>query len=209
MTAVRVMTRPIQRNRRPVEVLPPVEVTTQRLHFRPLAMSDHPQVLAAVRHSRETLEGRIPLNRPGESDEAMFVRWLETAVETDNNRTAWRRAAFLESGHFIGLFNLIRIEFGLEWTCEANWWVDRRFSGRGYATEGVDALLQFATTDMPVGLGMSRVRAMIQPTNHASLRIAEKLGLRDTGLTELIPVDESHRPHRLFEHACTPSVANR
>lgn len=199
MTAIRVMPFPTQRTRRPVEILPPVEVTTERLHFRPLAMADHPQVLAALRHSRETLEGRIPLNRPGESDEALFVRWLETAAETDNNRTAWRRAAFLENGHLVGLFNLIKIEHGLERGCEANWWVDRRFCGRGYATEGVEALIAFALADLPVGLGLTRVRAMIQPTNHASLRIAAKVGLRDTGVTDLVPVDSAQRPHRVFE----------
>lgn len=200
MTAMRVMTLQARRTRRPVEVLPPVELTTNRLLFRPLAMADHAQVLAAVRCSRETLLGRIPLNRPGETDEAMFLRWVETAAETDNNRSAWRRAAFLENGSFVGLFNLIRIEFGLEWSCEATWWVDRRFTGRGYATEGVDGLIQYATHDMPVGLGMTRVRAMIQPTNPASLRIAEKLGMRPTGAIELLPVGESHRPHAVYEH---------
>lgn len=206
MTAMRVMTLQTKRTRRPVEVLPPVELTTNRLLFRPLAMSDHAQVLAAVRCSRETLRARFPLNRTGETDEAMFVRWVETAAEADNNRSAWRRAAFLENGSFVGLFNLIKIEFGLEWSCEATWWVDRRFSGRGYATEGVDGLIQYATHDMPVGLGMSRVRAMIQPTNQASLRIAEKLGMRSTGAFELLPVGECHRPHAVYEHTVGVSV---
>jgi RimJ/RimL family protein N-acetyltransferase len=200
MTAVRVLTLPFQRTRRPVEVLPPVELSTDRLLFRPLSMADRPRVLAAVRNSRETLDARIPLNRPGETDEAMFARWVESAMESDNNRSAWRRAAFLENGTFVGLFNLIRIEFGLEWGCEANWWVDRRFTGRGYATEGVGALLRFATGDVPLGLGLHRVRAMIQPTNAASMRVAEKAGFRETGSVELLPVGEGvHRPHRVFE----------
>jgi [ribosomal protein S5]-alanine N-acetyltransferase len=206
MTAMRVMTLQTKRARRPGGVLPPVELTTNRLLFRPLAMVDRSQVLAAVRCSREALIGRIPLNRAGETDEAMFVRWVETAAQTDNNRSAWRRAAFLENGSFVGLFNLIRIEFGLEWSCEATCWVDRRFSGRGYATEGVDGLIQYATHDMPVGLGMSRVRAMIQPTNPASLCIVEKLGLRPTGAVELLPVGECHRPHAVYEHTVGISV---
>lgn len=200
MTVARLIKPVAHRARRAVEVLPPVELTTNRLFFRPLAMADRAQVLAAVRCSREALRGRIPLNRAMETDEAMFVRWVETAAESDNNRSAWRRAAFLENGSFVGLFNLIRIQFGLEWSCEANWWVDRRFTGRGYATEGVHGLLEYATHDMPVGLGLGCIRAMIQPTNAASLRVAEKAGMRPTGVVELLPLDEDHRPHAVYEH---------
>lgn len=199
MTAVRVMTLPFQRTRRPIEVLPPVELSTERLLFRPLSLADRRRVLDAVRHSRESLQGRIPLNRPEETDEAMLQRWVETAAETDNNRTAWRRAAFTESGVFVGVFNLIRLDYGLEWSCEAHWWVDRRFTGRGYATEGVRALMDFATADRPVGLGMSTVRAMIQPTNHASIRVAERAGLRPTGRTERLPLAGVDRPHLVYE----------
>lgn len=199
MQPTQVKTHTFQRTRRPFEVLPPVELTTSRLQFRPLAMADAGRVIAAVRHSRETLADRIPLNREGEPDHAMFRRWVESAAEGDANRTAWRRAAFLDSGTFVGAFNLIKIEHGLEWTCEATWWVDRRFTGHGYASEGVDALMHFATADIPVGLGLTRVRAMIQPNNPASLRIAAKTGLRDTGETELLPIGDAYRLHTVHE----------
>lgn len=199
MAAVRVMSLPSVRARRPVEVLPPVERSTERLLFRPLAMSDRAQVLDAVRCSRETLEGRVPLNRDGEPDAAMFERWAFRAAGDDRERTGWRRAAFLETGVFVGVFNLIKIERGLEWSCEATWWVDRRFTGRGYATEGAAALLAHALDDLPVGLGLSRVRAMIQPTNAASLRVAEKIGLSPTGERETLPVGGSERAHLVFE----------
>lgn len=194
----------MQQAYRPVEVLPPVEITTQRLFFRPLSLADRPAVLDAIAASRDTLAGRIPLNHDDESDDAMFTRWVESAAECDNNRSAWRRAAFLDDGTFIGLFNLIKIEFGLEWTCEINWWVDRRCAGLGYASEAVDAVLRFATDEMPTGLGITRVRAMIQPDNAASIRVAEKAGMRPTGATDLLPVDGEHRTHHAYE--CIPAL---
>lgn len=199
MTVVRIMTLPSQRVLRPVEVLPPVELTTDRLLFRPLALSDRLEVVRALVRSRGTLAERLPLNRDGESDDDLYVRWVETAVETDNNRSSWRRAAFLEDGRFVGLFNLIRIQFGLEWACEANWWVDRRMQGRGLASEGVEGMLHFATADLPVGLGLNRVRAMIQPDNLASLRVAEKAGMTPTGEIDLLEIAGSHRPHVVYE----------
>lgn len=205
MTAVRVMTLPLRRTRRPVEVLPPVELTTDRLLFRPLAMADRSQVLAAVEASRAALLHRIPLNRAldpdtTETDADMFERWVGAAVESDNNRSAWRRAAFLPNGRFVGVFNLIKIDRGLEWSCEANWWVDQRLAGRGLATEGVEALLRYATADLPVGLGLHRVDAYIQPDNTPSLRLARRLGMRDTAEMSLLDIDGVVRPHRLFQH---------
>lgn len=205
MTAVRVLNLPIQRSRRVVEVLPPVERSTDRLLFRPLAFSDRARVLAAVRHSREALETRIPLNRPGESDDAMFDRWVRSAADTERDRTAWRRAAFLPGGAFVGLFNLIRIEFGFESVCEANWWVDRRFTGRGYATEGVTALAEHALSDRPLGLGLDRIGAMIQPANGASARVAEKAGFRPTGRVEVLPVGGAERRHLVYERRAAPT----
>ncbi|MFK7883702.1 MAG: hypothetical protein AB8F26_05915, partial [Phycisphaerales bacterium] len=128
MTTVRVMNLPFNqqhagtRTARPVEVLPPVEVTTDRLNFRPLAMADRPYVLAALDRTRAMMIDRLPLNRTDadgqtETDDQLFTRWVETTIETDNNRTAWRRAAFLEDGTFVGCFNLIKVERGLDWRC--------------------------------------------------------------------------------------------
>lgn len=210
MTTVRVMTNPIHDHRpRPrtghlVEVLPPVEVTTDRLNFRPLALADRSQVLAALDRTRDAMVDRLPLNRAvdtdqtdgrSESDDAMFTRWVETTIETDNNRTAWRRAAFLEDGTFVGCFNLIKIERGLGWSCEANCWVDARFHKHGYASEGVEALLHFATADLPIGLGLHRVIGMIQPDNHASIRVAESLGFRRAEDADLLEINGVHRVH--------------
>lgn len=200
MTVVRVLTLPFQNRRgRPVEVLPPVELSTDRLLFRPLATPDRAGVLAALERSRPALDGRFPLNRRGETDHELFTRWVEAAAGGDNNRSAWRRAAFLDDGRFVGVFNLIHIQLGLEWSCEAGWWIDQAHTGRGLGAEGVEAILHFAMAELPVGLGMARVRAMIQPDNAASIRIAEKLGMVSAGHTEMLEIGGVHRPHIVYE----------
>lgn len=48
------------------------------------------------------------------------------------------------------------------------------YCGRGYAFEAARAVLDYARTE----LGLGRVTAFIAPTNHASIGLAEKLGLR-------------------------------
>lgn len=212
MTTVRVMNIPFQSPRngvlttRPVEVLPPVEVTTDRLNFRPLALADRTQVLAALDRTRDMMTDRLPMHRTDadgqtETDDQLFTRWVETTIETDNNRTAWRRAAFLDDGTFVGCFNLIKIERGLGWSCEANCWVDAALQGNGYAREGVEALLHYATADLPVGLGLHRVNAWIQPDNAACRRVFEGLGFGQTGQIDLLDINSVDRPHLGYSHS--------
>jgi RimJ/RimL family protein N-acetyltransferase len=58
------------------------------------------------------------------------------------------------------------------------WYViDRSRWGRGYAVEAALALLGLAFD----ALGLHRVAVDIDPRNHASLRVAEKLGMRREG----------------------------
>jgi len=121
--------------------------------------------------------------------------------------TAWRRGAFLDdsqehgelAGRFVGIFNLIKIERGLEWTCEANWWVDDQLAGQGLASEAVQGMLDYAHADHPNGLGLHRVRAMICADNPASVRIAQKCGFIKTGTHDLLEINKALVTHDEFE----------
>ena len=61
---------------------------------------------------------------------------------------------------------------------EVGWRFARGAWGRGYATEAGAAALEHAFTD----LALAEVIATILPGNLRSVRVAEKLGLRFTGL---------------------------
>jgi RimJ/RimL family protein N-acetyltransferase len=65
---------------------------------------------------------------------------------------------------------------------ELGWTLRRSFWGRGYATEGARAALQFAFT----GLGQTQVISLIHPENAASIRVAQRLGERLVGPTEVM-----------------------
>jgi ribosomal-protein-alanine N-acetyltransferase len=58
------------------------------------------------------------------------------------------------------------------------YWIDEALAGHGYVPEGVVLLMAYAFET----LGLHRLEAAIVPRNHASRRVAEKLGLRDEGL---------------------------
>ena len=65
---------------------------------------------------------------------------------------------------------------------ELGWSLRRSFWGRGYATEGARTALQFAFTK----LEHPHVISLIHPENAASIRVAQRLGERLSGSTELM-----------------------
>lgn len=190
-------------DRRVVEVLPRPDLATQRLVFRALTPRDEGAFTDALSHSREQVRRWIPVNHEGESDSHFFNRTMTRARVKDVEGGAWRRAAFLEggdeAGRFVGMFNLIKIQRGLEWSCEANWWIDSRLSGQGYGTEGVRGMLDFALGDHPVGLGMHLVRASICLDNEPSVHLARKCGFRPTGNRDLLDINNALVKHDEFE----------
>jgi len=109
---------------------------------------------------------------------------------------AWRHMAFLlghwqllgtgmwavelrETGAFVGMIGFAEPEgwpgFELAWTLSPRWW------GHGYATEGARAAQEHAFTVWK----RDRVISLIRAENSASIRVAERLGERLQGRTDL------------------------
>jgi RimJ/RimL family protein N-acetyltransferase len=65
---------------------------------------------------------------------------------------------------------------------ELGWMLRRAYWGRGYATEGARAALQFAFTQ----LQRSEVISLIRPENAPSIRVAQRLGEQAAGSIELM-----------------------
>jgi RimJ/RimL family protein N-acetyltransferase len=65
---------------------------------------------------------------------------------------------------------------------ELGWMLRRSFWGRGYATEGARAALEFAFTR----LGQPHVISLIHPENAASIRVAQRLGECRVDSTEVM-----------------------
>ncbi|MEK7387244.1 MAG: GNAT family N-acetyltransferase, partial [candidate division NC10 bacterium] len=64
---------------------------------------------------------------------------------------------------------------------EVGWALARQYWGRGYAFEGARAALNHAFT----ALAQDRVISLIHPANERSIRLAERLGERAEGTTEV------------------------
>lgn len=77
---------------------------------------------------------------------------------------------------------------------EVGWVIGRPHWGNGYATEAAQAAVDFAFESTST----DRVISLIQPDNHRSIRVAEKIGQRFEGTTSLegteMLVYAIHRP---------------
>ena len=67
---------------------------------------------------------------------------------------------------------------------EAGWTLARGCWGRGYATEGARRMLEHAFTEM----NREHVISLIHPENRASIRVAERLGEKVEGQTEVLGI---------------------
>jgi len=77
----------------------------------------------------------------------------------------------------IGVTNVIR---GVSQSAYVGYWISREHVNKGYATEALERILRFGFED----LRLHRLTLWIMPENLASLRVAEKLGLRYEGLAQ-------------------------
>lgn len=184
--------------RLPVQVEPAQALTTESLALRPLGYSDESVFIEALNRSRLPLRRWIPLEKAGESSADYFHCQIQKAVQGDKAQTACRRAIFLNGSTFVGMVNIIKIDRGMEWIAEANWWIDSAHAGKGLGTQALQAMMDHALADMPIGLGLHKVRAMICLDNPGSVRLAEKLGFKNTGKTDLLEVNNALIMHHEF-----------
>lgn len=117
--------------------------------------------------------------------------------KTFDRLEAWRHMAFLmghwsfrgyghwavedkATGEFAGRIGFLNPE---GWPgFELGWTLARKFWGRGYATEGARRALDWAFNE----LDKDHVISLIDPRNTNSIRVAERLGEKVEGKTELL-----------------------
>jgi RimJ/RimL family protein N-acetyltransferase len=151
---------------------PDYPIPTPRLLLRPIAADD-----AVAMHAYKSDPDAVryvpyaPLTL-GEVEQRIATTWSRT-VFTGEGDGICLAVEERESGALVG-------DVVLFWRSETDragevgYIFDPRFSGRGYATEAVDALLALGFD----GLGLHRIAARIDERNSASARVVERLGFR-------------------------------
>lgn len=172
---------------------------TPRMTVRPILDSDRSEFIRVHQRSRAHFEPWMPARDPGESLDAFFNAYVRRAQQEYANRTGVRLVGELPDGRLAGFFSLFHIVRMAFQNAYASWSVSADQTGRGFATEGVSAILDLAFTCEPRGLGLHRVQANIIPENRASIRVAEKLGFRREGTARrYLEIAGQWRDHHLY-----------
>lgn len=155
-----------------------------RVVLRPLTVDDWPAWREVRIKSRDWLEVWEPRPEPGSADpvrdrEAFRARC--SAWERQRHfDSAYGFGMFLHEGEFVGEVSLGNVQRGPFQMGFVGYWVDESHAGEGLVPEGVVLVVRYAFEK----LELHRLEAAIVPRNYASRRVAEKLGLREEGLSQ-------------------------
>lgn len=111
-----------------------------------------------------------------------------------------------ESGNFIGFIGLKRTGFEEFFTpcVEIGWRLHPDFWGKGYATEGAVACLDFGFNQ----LNLDKIVSFTTTTNHRSEKVMQRIGMSKVAEFELKLIPEGHplRRHVLYEINSKPHL---
>lgn len=158
-------------------------LTGPRVELRPLRGGDFDAWHEVRSRSKDWLEPWEPLAEPGSpdpvSDSEAFRARCGAWERQRHFDTAYGFGLFVHDGSLIGEVSLGSVQRGPFQSAFVGYWIDALHAGQGLVPEGVGVILRYGFDD----LRLHRIEAAIVPRNHASRRVAEKLGLRDEGLS--------------------------
>lgn len=155
----------------------PEQLETARLILRPPRPGDGAVINAAVLESINELRPWMPwaANTPTDDDSETWCRNAHAKFVT---RAELPMTLYLkESGTFVGGSGLHRIEWKVP-RFEIGYWVRTSLAGKGYISEAVETLTNFAFES----LSARRVEIRMDDRNDRSWRVAERLGFQLEGI---------------------------
>lgn len=145
-------------------------LTSSRLTLRPYSAADAAEVrrLAGDRRIADTTTS-IPHPYPECAAEA----WIALHPASFAARKEVTFAVTVASGELLGTASLLDLS-AAHARAELGYWIGFEFWGRGYCTEAVSRLVEFAQQDLDI----TRIIARCLARNTASARVMEKVGLK-------------------------------
>lgn len=155
---------------------------TERLSLRILDESEAPSVLSYCLRNRDFLQEWEPGRDEGYYSLSQQRELLAGDLQAMAEGRLFKVWIFERDGEspqtVIGTIALNNIVKGCFCSCHLGYRLDRLKTGRGYMTEGVRKVIDYAFGE----LGLHRIEANVMPRNMASLKVLGKLGFANEGV---------------------------
>ncbi len=165
------------------------------MRLRPISQKDRDN-WRRVRQANASWLGRWDATAPTRSHAqprsfSSMVRQMRTEAR------AGRQLPFVVEyqARFVGQVTVSNIVRGSAQFASIGYWVDQAYAGRGIIPRAVALVIDHCFG--PVGL--HRIEVAIRPENTSSLRVVDKLGIKEIGFApRFLHIDGDWRDHRLF-----------
>ena len=169
--------------------------TDPEVTLRPLRMSDVGAWRSARQRNASWLvrwDATVP---PGADPRATTFRSLVRRLRSAARHGTTYPFAVEVDGAFAGQLTINNIVRGSAQFASIGYWLDRDFAGRGVMPRAVAMAIDHSFT----AGGLHRIEVCIRPENTNSLRVVEKLGIREVGFAPLfLHIDGEWRDHRIY-----------
>ncbi|MCB7136983.1 GNAT family N-acetyltransferase [Cellulosimicrobium marinum] len=163
--------------------------------LRPLRRRDGQAWMRLRAHNAEWLEQwEATSPRPGPGGPPTFAEYVRALSAQARSGSSLPFAVEFD-GALVGQLTVSSITYGSLCGASIGYWVSEHVAGRGI----IPTAVAMATDYCFSVLGLHRIEINIRPENGPSLRVVEKLGLRDEGVRErFLHIQGDWRDHRTF-----------
>jgi len=177
----------------------PAVLRDHELTVRPIARTDALAWAEARRRSAAWLhpwDATVPPG--GDSRPTTFPAVVRRLRRAARQGLSMPFAIDVDDGHgprFAGQVTVNNIVRGSAQFASLGYWIDREYAGRGLMPRAVALVIDHCFT----AAGLHRIEICIRPENSNSLRVVEKLGIREVGYApRFLHIDGAWRDHRIF-----------
>ncbi len=173
----------------------PAVLVDDLVRLRPLRRRDGPAWLELRAQNQSWLEpwdatSPVPVDGPRPTF-AQFVRTLSAQARSGTSLPF----AVDFAGELVGQVTVSSITYGSLRSGAIGYWLSEHVAGRGVMPVAVALAVDHCFTTV----GLHRIEVNIRPENRPSLRVVEKLGLRDEGVRErFLHIGDRWCDHRSF-----------
>jgi ribosomal-protein-alanine N-acetyltransferase len=173
----------------------PVWLSSGEVTLRPLTYGDRVAWRAARQRNAAWLKPWDATVPPGADARPASYRSLVWRLNRQARAGTSMPFAVEVAGAFAGQVTVNNIVRGSAQFASVGYWLDREFAGRGVMPRAVALAMDHCF----VTAGLHRIEVAVRPENSNSLRVVEKLGLREIGYApKFLHIDGAWRDHRIY-----------